>query len=202
MPPYKAVKSKAQSRKLFALAAQGKISEAEARGKTKAANFSKLPQHVKKKKSKSVAEKFYGGSGVPGAYAVTLTLRFSNEGTGRRQTRERRQSCAVAVWCSRRRIRSAGSRTSWVASQPEWETRLLCLRHFDRMLERAGARSTRARIDYCSDASIANGTWTAVFVPVRSSFRDKQSFRNDQMRLKIKQSPPWSIRPSTSLRGY
>jgi hypothetical protein len=55
MPPYKAVKSKAQSRKLFALAAQGKISEAEARGKTKAANFSKLPQHVKKKKSKSVA---------------------------------------------------------------------------------------------------------------------------------------------------
>jgi hypothetical protein len=43
MPPYKPVVSKAQSRKLFALAAEGKISEAEAEGKTRAANWEKLP---------------------------------------------------------------------------------------------------------------------------------------------------------------
>ncbi len=43
MPPYKPVVSKAQSRKLFSLAEQGKLSMDEAKGKTKAANFSKLP---------------------------------------------------------------------------------------------------------------------------------------------------------------
>ncbi len=45
MPPYTKVTSKAQSRKLFALAAEGKISKAEARGKTRAANWDRLPQH-------------------------------------------------------------------------------------------------------------------------------------------------------------
>ncbi len=61
MPPYKAVKSKAQSRKLFALANRGEISMAEAKGKTKAANFKTLPQHVRKKKKRSPAEILYGG---------------------------------------------------------------------------------------------------------------------------------------------
>jgi len=44
MPPYTAVTSKAQSRKLFALAGRGEISESDARGKTRAANFSSLPE--------------------------------------------------------------------------------------------------------------------------------------------------------------
>ena len=46
MPPYRAVTSKAQSRKLFALAHRGELTGgmAEARGKTRAANFSKLPE--------------------------------------------------------------------------------------------------------------------------------------------------------------
>jgi hypothetical protein len=64
MPPYKAVKSKAQSKKLFALAHEGKISMSEARGKTRAANFKKLPEHVRKKGSKrkrSHAQILYGG---------------------------------------------------------------------------------------------------------------------------------------------
>lgn len=50
MPPYKAVKSKAQSRKLFALAHRGEISESEARGKTRAANFKELPNRVRAKR--------------------------------------------------------------------------------------------------------------------------------------------------------
>lgn len=62
MPPYKAVKSKAQSKKLFALAHEGKISMAEARGKTRAANFKKLPEHARKKKrTRSHAQILYGG---------------------------------------------------------------------------------------------------------------------------------------------
>lgn len=45
MPPYTPVTSKAQSRKLFALANRGEISEADARGKTRAAGaFSGLPE--------------------------------------------------------------------------------------------------------------------------------------------------------------
>ena len=48
MPPYKPVTSKAQSRKLFELAREGKIFLAEAKGKTKAANWGSLPVHVKK----------------------------------------------------------------------------------------------------------------------------------------------------------
>lgn len=44
MPPYTAVTSKAQSRKLFALAQEGKISEDDAKGKTRAANWDKLPK--------------------------------------------------------------------------------------------------------------------------------------------------------------
>ena len=47
MPPFRPVKSKAQSRKLFVLAKQGKLSESEARGKTKAANFDRLPEHAR-----------------------------------------------------------------------------------------------------------------------------------------------------------
>ena len=52
MPPYAPVTSKAQSRKLFALAGRGEISESDARGKTRAANFKSLPErkgmgHVK-----------------------------------------------------------------------------------------------------------------------------------------------------------
>ena len=47
MPPYKPVVSKAQSRKLFALANRGEIVMSEARGKTRAAKGTKLPEHVK-----------------------------------------------------------------------------------------------------------------------------------------------------------
>ena len=49
MPPYAPVKSKAQSRKLFALASRGEISDADARGKTRAADFSSLPDRKSKK---------------------------------------------------------------------------------------------------------------------------------------------------------
>lgn len=44
MPPYTPVVSKAQSRKLFALAAEGKVSPADAEGKTKAASWDTLPE--------------------------------------------------------------------------------------------------------------------------------------------------------------
>jgi hypothetical protein len=44
MPPYNPVTSKAQSRKLFALANRGELSMDEARGKTRAANFKSLPE--------------------------------------------------------------------------------------------------------------------------------------------------------------
>lgn len=50
MPPYKAVKSKAQERMMFVLAKEGKMSMADARGKARAAKGKKLPQHVKKGK--------------------------------------------------------------------------------------------------------------------------------------------------------
>jgi hypothetical protein len=53
MPPYTAVKSKAQSRKLFALAGRGEIAESEARGKTRAANFKSLPERKAKRGSKA-----------------------------------------------------------------------------------------------------------------------------------------------------
>lgn len=46
MPPYKPVKSKAQARKLFALANRGEMSETEARGKVRAAKGRKLPARV------------------------------------------------------------------------------------------------------------------------------------------------------------
>lgn len=49
MPPYKPVTSKAQSRKLFALAREGKISLDDARGKTRAANFKSLPNRKVKR---------------------------------------------------------------------------------------------------------------------------------------------------------
>ena len=47
---YQPVRSKSQSRALFALAAKGKLPLAEAKGKTKAAAWSKLPEKVKRKK--------------------------------------------------------------------------------------------------------------------------------------------------------
>jgi hypothetical protein len=46
MPPYTPVVSKAQGRKLFSLVRLGEMSATEARGKVRAANWSKLPQHV------------------------------------------------------------------------------------------------------------------------------------------------------------
>ena len=52
MPPYTPVTSKAQSRKLFALANRGEIAESEARGKTRAANFKSLPERVATKGAK------------------------------------------------------------------------------------------------------------------------------------------------------
>jgi len=47
MPPYKPVVSKSQSRKLFALAERGEIAMSEAKGKTRAAKGTKLPEHVR-----------------------------------------------------------------------------------------------------------------------------------------------------------
>lgn len=49
MPPYKPVTSKAQSRKLFALANRGEISKSEAEGKTRAADFKSLPERKGRK---------------------------------------------------------------------------------------------------------------------------------------------------------
>jgi hypothetical protein len=46
MPPYKPVKSKAQSRKLFALAEQGDLALDDAKGKTRAADWKKLPKRI------------------------------------------------------------------------------------------------------------------------------------------------------------
>ena len=50
MPPYKPVKSKAERRKLFELAKEGKISMEDAMGKARAAKGKRLPEHVKKGK--------------------------------------------------------------------------------------------------------------------------------------------------------
>lgn len=52
MPPYQPVTSKSQSRKLFALANRGEISLDEAKGKTRAANFSRLPERKRSRKSR------------------------------------------------------------------------------------------------------------------------------------------------------
>lgn len=48
MPPYKAVTSRAQSRKLFALAREGKLSLDEAKGKTRAADWKALPSRARR----------------------------------------------------------------------------------------------------------------------------------------------------------
>lgn len=50
MPPYNPVESKAQSRKLFALANRGELSMDEARGKTRAADFKSLPERKSKRR--------------------------------------------------------------------------------------------------------------------------------------------------------
>lgn len=52
MPPYRPVVSKAQSRALFAKAGRGELSMDEARGKTRAANFKKLPERKGSPKGK------------------------------------------------------------------------------------------------------------------------------------------------------
>jgi len=52
MPPYTPVTSKAQSRKLFALASRGEISEEDARGKTRAANWSDLPARKSRRRGR------------------------------------------------------------------------------------------------------------------------------------------------------
>lgn len=44
MPPYTPAVSKAQSRKFFALANRGEMSMEDAKGKTRAADFSSLPE--------------------------------------------------------------------------------------------------------------------------------------------------------------
>lgn len=46
MPPYKPVTSRAQARKLWALAREGKVSVEDAKGKTGAAAWGKLPERV------------------------------------------------------------------------------------------------------------------------------------------------------------
>lgn len=54
MPPYIKAKSKAQQRKFFSLAEQGKMSMKDAKGKAqKGSKFDKLPERkAKKKKTK------------------------------------------------------------------------------------------------------------------------------------------------------
>lgn len=52
MPPYTPVKSKAQAKKMFVLADEGKISEDDARGKVRAANYKKLPTRVPRRRSR------------------------------------------------------------------------------------------------------------------------------------------------------
>lgn len=52
MPPYTPVVSKAQSRALFAKARRGEISYDDARGKTRAADFKRLPERRKKKEKR------------------------------------------------------------------------------------------------------------------------------------------------------
>lgn len=49
MPPYQPVVSKAQSRALFAKADRGELSLDDAKGKTRAADWAKLPQRVRRR---------------------------------------------------------------------------------------------------------------------------------------------------------
>lgn len=50
MPPYKPVVSKSQSRALFAKANRGEMSLDDAKGKTAAADWKKLPKRVGQKR--------------------------------------------------------------------------------------------------------------------------------------------------------
>lgn len=65
MPPYTPVVSKAQSRALFAKANRGELSMADARGKTRAADFKSLPDH--KTPKKIFPRRTSGGGRVRGA---------------------------------------------------------------------------------------------------------------------------------------
>lgn len=49
MPPYTPNKSRAQQRKMFALANKGEISMSEAKGKAEATNYQSLPNRVGKR---------------------------------------------------------------------------------------------------------------------------------------------------------
>jgi hypothetical protein len=53
--PHTAVTSKSQSRKLFALANRGEVSMADAKGKTRAANWDTLPQRKGTKRGRRSA---------------------------------------------------------------------------------------------------------------------------------------------------
>ena len=57
MPPYQAVKSRSQSRALFAKAGRGELSLDEAKGKTKAADFESLPEKVRPKRRGKMGRK-------------------------------------------------------------------------------------------------------------------------------------------------
>ena len=52
MPPYSVNKSKAQQRKMFALAERGEVSMADAEGRARASKGKKLPERVKRKSPK------------------------------------------------------------------------------------------------------------------------------------------------------
>lgn len=89
MPPYTPVTSKAQSRKLFQLVSIGKLSMAEAKGKTEAADWSKLPArastaHVTRKPTSAStvasAPKVRGGHSHP----IANLGKFAHMPRGRR----------------------------------------------------------------------------------------------------------------------
>ena len=50
MPPYTANVSRAQQKKMFALANRGEISEQEAEGKARATNWDEIPERKTKRK--------------------------------------------------------------------------------------------------------------------------------------------------------
>jgi hypothetical protein len=52
MPPYNPITSKAQGRKLFVLARQGKLSMADARGKVRAAKGRRLPERAPRRRAR------------------------------------------------------------------------------------------------------------------------------------------------------
>jgi uncharacterized protein YjhX (UPF0386 family) len=47
MPPYTPNRSRAQQRKLFVLADQGKVSMDDAKGKARVSHYASLPEHIR-----------------------------------------------------------------------------------------------------------------------------------------------------------